>query len=110
MEFTTIPQIIIRTTVSRPGFVCITIADNGTGMSEDVKTKIFDPFFTTKPVGSGTGLGLTVSYQIVVENHKGVLNCTSQLGQGTEFLIEIPICQVNSISKQPILNHCTGGY
>jgi two-component system, NtrC family, sensor kinase len=110
LEFPTIPQIIIRTAVSRPGFVCITIADNGTGMSEDVKTKIFDPFFTTKPVGSGTGLGLTVSYQIVVENHKGMLNCTSQLGQGTEFLIEIPISQANGISKQAILNYRGGEY
>lgn len=86
-------QIRIRTEISRPGTVCVRIADNGSGMSEYVKAKIFDPFFTTKPVGSGTGLGLSISYQIVVENHKGFLNCTSEPGQGTEFCIEIPIRQ-----------------
>ncbi|MBD2095978.1 GAF domain-containing protein [Trichocoleus sp. FACHB-591] len=69
----------------------IRISDNGPGMSEAVRSRIFDPFFTTKPVGQGTGLGLSISYQIVVEKHGGMLKCTSQVGQGTEFLIEIPI-------------------
>ena len=69
----------------------IGIADNGTGMSEEVQQKIFDPFFTTKPVGSGTGLGLSISHQIIVEKHKGQLSCISALGQGTEFIIEIPL-------------------
>jgi signal transduction histidine kinase len=71
--------------------VIIRIADNGTGMSEDVQQKIFDPFFTTKPVGSGTGLGLSISHQIIVAKHKGQLSCISALGQGTEFIIEIPL-------------------
>jgi signal transduction histidine kinase len=69
----------------------IRIADNGSGMSEAVQKKIFDPFFTTKPVGSGTGLGLSISYQIVVEKHKGHLGCVSALGEGTEFIVEIPV-------------------
>jgi signal transduction histidine kinase len=62
-------------------------------MTEQVKAKLFDPFFTTKPVGAGTGLGLSISYQIVVEKHKGQLHCFSELGQGTEFVIQIPLWQ-----------------
>jgi signal transduction histidine kinase len=62
-------------------------------MTEQVKARIFDPFFTTKPVGSGTGLGLSISYQIVVEKHGGQLRCFSNVGQGTEFLIQIPIAR-----------------
>ncbi len=71
--------------------VRICLIDNGSGMSESVKKKIFDPFFTTKPVGSGTGLGLSISYQIVVDKHKGKISCNSLLGQGTEFIVEIPV-------------------
>ncbi|MCL1473414.1 PAS domain-containing sensor histidine kinase [Argonema antarcticum] len=71
----------------------IRIADNGPGMTQEVLDKLFDPFFTTKPIGRGTGLGLSVSYQIVVEKHKGQLHYTSQLAVGTEFIIEIPIRQ-----------------
>jgi signal transduction histidine kinase len=73
--------------------VRIAIADNGSGMSEEVQRRIFDPFFTTKPVGAGTGLGLAISHSIVVEKHRGKLKCTSAPGQGTEFTIEIPIRQ-----------------
>jgi signal transduction histidine kinase len=72
-------------------FVVIRIADNGSGMSEDVQKQIFDPFFTTKPVGSGTGLGLSISHQIVVEKHNGQIRCVSTPGQGTEVIVEIPI-------------------
>ncbi|AFY35092.1 ATP-binding sensor histidine kinase [Calothrix sp. PCC 7507] len=71
--------------------VKIQIADNGSGMTEAVRQKIFDPFFTTKPIGSGTGLGLSISYQVVVDKHKGKLTCDSALGEGTEFVIEIPM-------------------
>jgi two-component system, NtrC family, sensor kinase len=71
--------------------VFIRITDNGAGMSEEVQQKIFDPFFTTKPVGSGTGLGLSISHQIVVEKHKGYIRCVSSPGQGTEFIVEIPV-------------------
>ncbi|MBD2184358.1 PAS domain S-box protein [Planktothrix sp. FACHB-1355] len=73
--------------------VAIRVRDNGPGMTEAVKARLFDPFFTTKPVGKGTGLGLSISYQIVVEKHGGVLNCLSELGQGSEFSIEIPVAQ-----------------
>ena len=72
-------------------FAVIRIADNGLGMSEEVRQQIFDPFFTTKPVGSGTGLGLSISHQIVVEKHLGYISCVSASGQGTEMIVEIPV-------------------
>ena len=86
-------QIRITTEVSGENQVSVRIADNGPGISREVQSKIFDPFFTTKPVGSGTGLGLSISYQIVKESHGGELRCHSELGQGTEFAIELPISQ-----------------
>ena len=73
----------------------IRIVDNGSGMTEAVRQRLFDPFFTTKSIGKGTGLGLSISYQIVVEKHGGCINCISAPGQGTEFVIEIPILQRN---------------
>jgi PAS domain S-box-containing protein len=84
------PLIGIRTEVNHLGYVTIRIADNGPGMSEAVLGRLFDPFFTTKPVGKGTGLGLSISYQIVVEKHKGTLECHSELGKGTEFIVTLP--------------------
>ncbi|MGQ4649170.1 CBS domain-containing protein [Lyngbya aestuarii] len=73
----------------------IRITDNGTGITKAVLQRLFDPFFTTKPVGKGTGLGLSISYQIVVEKHGGNIHCLSTSGQGTEFVVEIPISQQN---------------
>ena len=67
------------------------VRDNGTGMSEAVRQKIFQPFFTTKPAGEGTGLGLSLSYDIITQGHGGTLSVTSQEGKGTEFLITLPI-------------------
>ncbi len=72
-------------------FVEIKISDNGPGITEEVKQRIFDTFFTTKPIGKGTGMGLSISYQIIVERHNGELYCTSELGKGTEFTIKIAI-------------------
>jgi signal transduction histidine kinase len=68
----------------------ILIKDDGTGISEEIKDKLFDPFFTTKPVGKGTGLGLSISYSII-EKHKGKLFFNTEIGKGTEFIIELPI-------------------
>ncbi|MBD0345845.1 MAG: PAS domain-containing sensor histidine kinase, partial [Coleofasciculus sp. Co-bin14] len=65
----------------------------GSGMTQDICQRLFDPFFTTKPVGQGTGLGMSISYKIVVEKHKGELQCISAPGQGAAFLISIPIHQ-----------------
>ena len=71
--------------------VKISIADNGKGMSEEVKQKIFDHLFTTKKVGKGTGLGLSIARQIIIEKHGGNLEVSSEIGKGTEFLITIPV-------------------
>ncbi|HIK31653.1 MAG TPA: PAS domain S-box protein [Oscillatoriales cyanobacterium M4454_W2019_049] len=73
--------------------ILIQIKDNGVGMNAEVCQRVFDPFFTTKPVGQGTGLGLSTSYQIVVERHRGRLTCVSTPGEGTKLTIEIPIEQ-----------------
>ena len=70
----------------------ITIADNGIGMKPETLSKIYDPFYTTKNVGAGMGLGLAVSYQIIAQ-HQGSLDCVSEFGKGTEFIIEIPLKQ-----------------
>ncbi|WP_228059206.1 ATP-binding sensor histidine kinase [Nostoc sp. LEGE 06077] len=69
----------------------VSIADNGKGMSEDVKARIFDHLFTTKGIGTGTGLGLAIARQIVVEKHGGSLEVQSQLGKGSEFCIQLPV-------------------
>ncbi|MEM9244205.1 MAG: ATP-binding protein, partial [Cyanobacteria bacterium P01_F01_bin.153] len=73
--------------------VKVIIEDNGPGIPESVRQRIFDPFFTTKPVGKGTGLGMSISYQIVIEKHRGELDCQSVSGEGTRFEISIPIQQ-----------------
>lgn len=71
--------------------VLIRIKDNGVGMTPEVKQKIFDHLFTTKPVGKGTGLGLAIALQIIIEKHGGSIEVNSTLGQGTEFVIQLPI-------------------
>ena len=86
------PTIWIRTKVSADR-ILISIADNGPGIPEAIRGQIFDPFFTTKPVGRGTGLGLSIAHQIVVELHSGTIECVSHPGEGTNFLISIPISQ-----------------
>ncbi|NEN89729.1 MAG: hybrid sensor histidine kinase/response regulator [Okeania sp. SIO3H1] len=72
-------------------WVQIAIADNGKGISEEVKAKIFDHLFTTKAIGKGTGLGLAIARQIVVEKHGGIIQVNSELGEGTEFIITLPL-------------------
>jgi signal transduction histidine kinase len=89
----------IRTGVIDGNRVVIKIADNGSGMTEEVRKHLFAPFFTTKPCGKGTGLGLSISYHIVVEKHGGTLRCVSALGEGTEFLIEIPLRQGQAFGR-----------
>ncbi len=85
-------QIVIQTTlIEEKNYILIRIKDNGIGMSYDVQQKIFDHLFTTKPVGQGTGLGLSIARQIVVEKHEGTLEVNSALGQGSEFIIKLPI-------------------
>ena len=83
------PEVRVSTSVG-PAGVEICIADNGTGMSEQVQAKIFQPFFTTKPVGEGTGLGLSMSHEIITQGHGGTLTVASQPGEGTAFTIVLP--------------------
>jgi two-component system, NtrC family, sensor kinase len=88
-----LPYILISTKVLDKNRVTVSIYDNGSGMNENTKNRIFDPFFTTKPVGKGTGLGLYISYQTVVQKHQGTIKCISVKNQSTEFIIELPISQ-----------------
>ncbi|MEZ6854738.1 ATP-binding protein [Halodesulfovibrio aestuarii] len=83
------PKIVITTQQTASG-VMITIADNGPGMGEDVRKRIFEPFYTTKPVGDGTGLGLSVSYYIITNNHSGTISVTAAQNQGATFTVCLP--------------------
>ena len=69
----------------------IKVSDNGPGMNENTHKRIFEPFFTTKEVGVGTGLGLSVSYTIITQNHKGLFTADSTLGEGACFTIKLPL-------------------
>ncbi|MGB3649778.1 MAG: ATP-binding protein [Rivularia sp. (in: cyanobacteria)] len=89
---TFVPQIRVSTELSDKNLITIRISNNGSEIPLSIQSKIFDPFFTTKEVGKGTGLGLSISYQTIVDKHRGKLSCESSQ-QGTEFAIEIPICQ-----------------
>lgn len=82
------------------GRVQITIRDNGPGIKPEIQPRIFEPFFTTKEVGQGRGLGLTVSYQTIVNQHHGRLEVRSEPGQGAEFLLEIPIRHPKSLKSE----------
>lgn len=83
------PVIIIRTSQDSDN-VFVDVQDNGPGMDEHTRKRAFEPFFTTKEVGMGTGLGLSVSYFIITENHGGSMNIESTKGQGTTFTISLP--------------------
>lgn len=84
------PRFVLRVAL-QGNMACIEIEDNGPGMPEGRRKRIFEPFFTTKNVGEGTGLGLSVSYFIVVENHGGTLEVDSAPGQGALFIIRLPV-------------------
>ena len=84
-------------------WVAIAIADNGDGIPKSLQTKIFDPFFTTKDVGTGTGMGLAISHQIIVEQHSGHLQCQSKSGEGTRFVITLPIEMSDGRPKTSVL-------
>jgi signal transduction histidine kinase len=87
------PEVVVSTRQLTPPSggrgVEISVKDNGAGIPESVKGKIFQPFFTTKPTGSGTGLGLSLSYDIV-KAHGGDIKVNSKDGEGTEFIIQLP--------------------
>ncbi|WP_421828766.1 tetratricopeptide repeat-containing sensor histidine kinase [Larkinella sp.] len=83
------PKVKVSTHRSH-GKVEIRVKDNGTGIPESVKAKIFQPFFTTKPTGQGTGLGLSMSYDIITKGHGGSLEVETQIGDGTEMVVRLP--------------------
>ncbi|MFN6483764.1 MULTISPECIES: AAA family ATPase [unclassified Nostoc] len=101
----TTPTITIYTEKTDDHQVEIRIADNALGMPESIRQRLFDPFFTTKPVGKGTGMGLSISYQIITEKHGGSLSCISEPGKGAEFQIRIPVSQeVNPFGELKMKN------
>jgi len=84
-------QPIVRVSTAKKGnMVEIRVSDNGNGIPADVKEKIFQPFFTTKPTGEGTGLGLSLSYDIVTKGHSGLMTFNTK-DEGTEFIVVLPI-------------------
>jgi PAS domain S-box-containing protein len=92
LEQQSAPRVItIKTERHMANSVRISIADNGPGIPEEIQQHLFEPFFTTKPIGKGTGLGLSIAHHIVVDKHKGQIECFSHPGQPVEFLISIPI-------------------
>ncbi len=87
--------VITVSTRRREDWAEVRFSDTGTGMSEEVKARIFDPFFTTKSVGRGTGQGLAISHAVVVEKHKGTISVESKPGEGTTFVLRLPISDTN---------------
>jgi signal transduction histidine kinase len=83
------PRIILRAW-REPDYVCIEVEDNGPGIPADIRKRVFDPFFSTKEVGVGTGLGLSVSYFIITQNHSGTMEVSSIPGEATRFTIRLP--------------------
>ena len=90
-------MITIQTRAIDSETVMIQIADNGPGIPDAVQKRLFDPFFTTKAVGKGTGMGMSISHQVITERHKGSLNCLSLPGQGATFIMTIPIRQASCL-------------
>ncbi|MEG4808231.1 response regulator [Microcoleus sp. F8-D3] len=101
------PTITISTSICSANSIAISIADNGVGIPELIRSKLFDPFFTTKPAGKGIGLGLSISHQIVTEKHGGKIECDSTLEKGTEFVVQIPVRQF--MAEFALKNGCGSG-
>jgi PAS domain S-box-containing protein len=85
------PMIHIRTVQLSARQIAVHIADNGPGIPDTIQKSLFDPFFTTKTVGKGTGLGLAIARQIIEEKHGGTISVTSKLGEGTDFMLKLPL-------------------
>ncbi|WP_448632945.1 MULTISPECIES: sensor histidine kinase [Pseudomonas fluorescens group] len=94
-------RIILRTRLNPP-WAEIQVEDNGIGMSENVRKRTFEPFFTTKEIGQGTGLGLSVSYFIITNNHKGQMEVQSAPGQGTCFTLRLPLAGTSLTQQENI--------
>jgi len=84
------PTVEVRTLLN-DGFIQIVVTDNGNGIPDAIKDKIMQPFFTTKPTGEGTGLGLSLSYDIIVKGHGGTIDVKSRENEGAEFIVRLPL-------------------
>lgn len=102
------PKITITTSQIDLHNVRIEISDNASGMSPALQQQIFDPFFTTKPIGQGTGLGLSTCYQVIVNEHGGTIDCQSAIGEGTRFIIHLPL-QGAAPTAVALETHLDGG-
>ncbi len=100
-DLTEKPCITLRTAITGNRAV-IEVEDNGPGIPENIKSNIFDPFFTTRDVGTGAGLGLSVSHAIIVDKHKGEIRVESEPGQGAKFIVELPLIQASHATGQGI--------
>lgn len=80
----------LKSSTGGSGGIEISVRDNGMGIPQNALNKIFQPFFTTKPTGEGTGLGLSLSYDIITKGHGGELKVNTEEGEYTEFIIELP--------------------
>ena len=81
-------------------WVEIRIRDSGTGIPEHARAKVFDPFFTTKGVGKGTGQGLAIAHNVIVEKHGGTIQFETELGKGTTFIIRLPLAANSTRQKK----------
>ena len=93
--------IVVRTR-HRDDWAEISVSDTGPGIPPEILERVFEPFFTTKEVGKGTGQGLAIAHAVIVEKHDGAIFVKSEIGQGTTFILRIP---VNSPSSEGKLNH-----
>ena len=84
------PQVDVSTE-RKEEFIEIKVSDNGPGIPDEIRDKIFQPFFTTKPTGEGTGLGLSLSYDIITKSYDGTIEVDSKIGAGTSFTVRLPI-------------------
>ncbi len=99
-KIVTLRTVAIHREAANVAWVQIAIADNGPGIPPEIQPKIFDPFFTTKEIGQGMGLGLAASYQTIVNQHQGQLQCHSNAEEGTELILEIPVNPPNFLFPQ----------
>ena len=99
-KIVTLRTAAIRRDAANSDWIQIAIADNGPGIPTEIQPKIFDPFFTTKEIGQGMGLGLAASYQTIVNQHQGHLQCNSNVEDGTELILEIPVRPPNFLFPQ----------
>ena len=94
------PRPLLRVSTQRDGTdVIVTIADNGTGIAPETRSRVFEPFYTTKPTGQGTGLGLSLAYDIVVQGHGGGITIEDTEGGGATFVVRIQAERLEALNR-----------